>query len=75
MQCGFEFMIIRLACWGEAQQAGASKHTGHGIHNEQVARLAVDIANAKVGTGPQLPIEFKIAYETAGTRVRLGADS
>src|SRR5882762_4595901 len=54
MQRGLELVVVRLACREEAQQASTPEHTRNGIHDEQVARLAVDTANANDRVGPQL---------------------
>src|SRR6267154_5381792 len=67
MQRGLKLVIIRLARRKEAQQASTSEHARNRIHDEQFARLAVDIANANNRVGPQLAVNFDIADETAGT--------
>ncbi len=75
MQCGLKLVVIRLACGEEAQQASTAEHPRDGIHNEQVARLAVDIANASDRAAPQLAVNFDIADETTGTGVGHGSHS
>src|SRR5882724_3527027 len=72
MQRSLELMVIRPACGEEAQQASASENVGNGIHDEQVARLAVDVTQANDRVAPQLAVNFDIANEAAGAGIRLG---
>src|SRR5882762_3992084 len=65
-------MIVCCARIEEAQQTISSEDTRHGIHHEQIARLAIKPANAKGRGRPQLPVDFDVSYETAGTGVGCG---
>src|ERR1700687_5453801 len=67
MQRGLELVVVRLACREEAQQASTSEHIRNGIHDEEVASLAVDVANPNDRVGPQLAVNFDIVDETART--------
>src|SRR6266403_1957040 len=71
MERGLELVVAGPACRKKAQQASASEHARNGIYDEQVASLAVDVANAKDGVGTQLAVNFDIADQTAGTGVGL----
>src|SRR5260370_40518014 len=65
-------MIVRCARIEESQQTITSENSRHGIHNEQIARLAIKPANAKRRGRPQLPVDFDVSYETAGAGVVRG---
>src|SRR6266481_53830 len=65
MQRRLEFVIVRLPSVEKAQHAGTPECVRDGIHDEQIARLTVDIANAKDRVRPQLAVDFDVADETA----------
>ena len=65
-------MIVRRARIEEAQQTIASENIRHGIHDEQIAGLAIKPANAKRGGRPQLSVDFDVSYETAGAGAGCG---
>src|SRR5260370_14002164 len=62
-------MIVRCARIEESQQTITSENSRHGIHNEQIARVAIKTANAKGRRRRQLPVHFDVPHETAGTGV------
>src|SRR5260370_15948202 len=66
VQRGLELMVVRSACRKEAEQASTSEHLRNWIHHEQVARLAVDIANAKDRVAPHLAVNLNVADQTSG---------
>src|SRR5215469_1692070 len=75
MKRGLEFMIVRSTSWEKTEQARTPEHILDRICDEQVARLTVDIADAKDAARPQLLIDFQIANEAAGTRAGFGPHS
>src|SRR5579862_428029 len=75
MQRGFKLVISGSACIEQAEQTNASKRIIHGIYREQIARLAIEVADAERGTAPQLTVYFHVCDKTsrAGSRLILQA--